>query len=76
MRNPRYDLVIEPRGSLVMFRPLTDAAREWIDEFVIPAAPAGDNVQWFGGALAVEPRYVDDLADGMVQAGLILRMWG
>ena len=67
----RYDLLIEPRGSLVMVRPMSDAARRWIEENV-----AGDDLQWFAGALAVEPRYIEHLTAGMLDAGLILRMWG
>jgi len=29
-----------------------------------------DDAQWFGPALVVEPRYVDDLIAGMRDAGL------
>ena len=51
-------------GSILLFRPLTDAAREWLKENV-----QGD-AQWFGDALVVERRYAGDLAVGMLAAGL------
>ena len=51
-------------GSLVMIKPLTDAAREWIAQNV------SDEQTWFGDRLAVEPRYFDDLFHGMTMDGL------
>jgi hypothetical protein len=48
-------LSIENHGSVVLFRPLTDAMNVWLREHTDPAA------SWFGGALAVEPRYAEDL---------------
>lgn len=59
------DVQIENHGSIFLFRPLTDAAREWVDEFVKP-----DN--WFGNGFAVEGRYALDLANGMQRDGLVV----
>ena len=56
---------VEPHGSVVLIRPLTPGAREWIDQNVGP-----EPWQWMGGALACEPRYVADLVDGMIADGM------
>jgi hypothetical protein len=58
------DAVFEDRGSVWMVRPLTSAGREWLDENVT------GETQWFGGALAVEPRFVQGLIEGMQLDGL------
>lgn len=64
MPNVKLDIHVENNGSLWLIRPLTDAGREWIDENV------SDDSQWIGGALAVEPRYVQALVEGMQLDGL------
>lgn len=53
-----------PWCSVFLFHPLTCAATEWIEENV------GGETQWIGGALAVETRYAEDLALGMMADGL------
>jgi len=58
------DFQIENHGSVVMVRPLNDAARAWVDENV-----GLEDWQWLGGAFACEPRMVEHLAAGMVDAG-------
>jgi hypothetical protein len=58
------DIQFENHGSVWLVRPLTVVGREWIDENV------SDDAQWFGGALAVEPRYVGDIVEGMQIDGL------
>ena len=50
-------VTVEDHGSIYLVRPETDAAREWLTEHT--------DGQWFGNALAVEPRYVVDLLDGL-----------
>jgi len=62
----RIDVSISKHGTLFLFRPNTDAAKSWITEHV-----AGDAL-WFGGALAVEHRYAEDLAAGMLEDGLVI----
>lgn len=54
-------------GSIVFVRPLTDAAREWVNEHV-----ELESWQWMGGAFAVEPRMLEYLLDGMIEDGLKL----
>jgi hypothetical protein len=51
-------------GSIVLVRPLSEAAEAWLAEHI------ADDAMWFGGALAVEPRYIEALIDGMVEDGL------
>ena len=58
------DVNVENHGSLFLFRLNSPAAKAWVDENV------GGDVQWFGGALVVEPRYAHDLAGGMLGDGL------
>lgn len=61
------DVTVEGGGSIFLFRPHTDAARDWIEQHV------QDDAQWIGGGLVVEHRYAHDLADGMLQDGLNVR---
>ena len=63
-RERQPDVVVEDHGSVVLVQPLTAQARDWIDENV------QDDAMWWSGGLVVEPRYVDDLANGMLDAGL------
>ena len=58
------DFIIQNEGSILLFRPLTDAAREWIEEHL------QEDATWFGEALVVQHRYASDLAMGMLAAGL------
>lgn len=60
------DVIRENHGSIWLFRLQTDAAREWVAECVDPDA------QYFGNALAVEHRYVDNLTVGMIEDGLVV----
>ena len=46
---------------------LNDSVRGWIDEYV-----GIEDWQWFGGAFAIEPRYVPDLVAGLIRDGFTL----
>ena len=48
---------VEDHGSLCLVRPLEDWAEEWLKE--------NTDGTWWCGALVVEPRYVDDLLNGL-----------
>ena len=61
------DLSIENHGSVVLVRPVSGAGREWIEEHVY-----SEGWQWFGDALAVEPRCVVALVEGAVNDGLVI----
>lgn len=65
--NRTPDVLIENHGSLMLFRLLTPEAIKWVDENV------SEDAQFFGGGLCVEPRYAQDLAQGMIDAGLTVR---
>jgi len=54
---------VEDHGTIVLIRPLTDDVELWLGENVDPEA------QHFGRALVVEPRYVGELVEGLVEAG-------
>lgn len=59
------DIEIENHGSLALVRPHTPEGEAWIVESVEVPSWA-----WMGGAVAVEPRYVEALAIGASDAGL------
>ena len=58
------DFSIKDIGSLVLVRPLTDDAKAWID-----ANCQAEDWMWFGGALAVEHRYVNSIVEGLTNGG-------
>lgn len=62
----RPDATVENHASLALVRWHTDAARDWIHENV------SNDAQYFGAALVVEPRYVAQLVEGMIGAGLVI----
>jgi hypothetical protein len=61
------DVLVRNEGTVVVFCPLTSAAKAWIDENVQTGA-----LQWFGNALCVEYCFAWGLAQGMKDAGLAL----
>jgi len=60
------DATVENHGSIALLRPHTRAARDWVRDNV------EDTAHYFGAALAVEPRYVAGLVEGMTAAGLVI----
>lgn len=62
------DVIVYNHGSVFLFSLLTPAAQEWVGENV-----ETESHNWLGGSLAVEHRYADKLAVGMIQAGLNVR---
>ena len=58
---------IENHGTLMLVRPLVDNVTEWLDQHT--------DGQWFGGALVVEPRYVEALVEGMREEGFVDDNW-
>ena len=61
------DVEINHCGSVVMFAALTQKSLAWIEENV-----SLESWQWMGNAIAVDPRYVMNLAEGMRADGLIV----
>jgi hypothetical protein len=59
------DVTVRNEGTIWLFRPLTDAAKDWINENV------GESL-WWCDSLACEHRYAPDLLGGMQDDGLIV----
>ncbi len=60
------DIEVENHGTVFLFRPTSEPGRVWLKENV-------DEAQWFGGALACEPRFAEDLAQRVADFGLLIR---
>jgi hypothetical protein len=60
------DLTVSFQGSISLFHPMTEQAREWMATH----CPADNDHQYFCGALVVEARYVEDLRAHAVEDGL------
>lgn len=52
-------VAIEHYGSVVLIRPLSLEVANWLEEHT--------HGTWWGGALVVEPRYVEDLLASLVE---------
>lgn len=60
------DLTISDHGSLVLFRPQTELAHDWLREH----CSSGADHMYLGAALVVEPRYVNELLAHAMEDGL------
>lgn len=56
-----HDVSVENHGSLHLVRPANVAAQDWLESHT--------DGMWYGGGLAVEPRYTVDLLLGMKDHG-------
>ena len=61
----KYDFVTQDHGSIVLLKPLSEAGKIWIDEHI----GQGDEVQYWGDSVVVEPRYIRDIIDGIEADG-------
>jgi len=71
-RNPRKttpDFLIENHGSVFLLRPLTDAARNWIDEHI----GADNGFQPMYPTVLIEHRYIFAIVRGLVEEGWACR---
>ena len=66
-RTPQADFRITYHGTVTTITPLSDACREWLEENV-----EIEPWQRFGNSIAVEPRYVEQLAKVMIEQGLVI----
>lgn len=66
---PKYDIRLENHGSVFLVRPMNDKAQEWLKNAV------QEDAQWLGNALAVEPRYVAGLMEGLSDEGFQVSGW-
>jgi hypothetical protein len=62
------DLRFENHLSLFLIRPLTSEGQLWLDENV-----GDDETLTFGGAVVCEPRFVEPIYHGAIEAGLVVR---
>jgi hypothetical protein len=58
------DFTAAHHGSLFLLHPLTPAATAWVDAHL-----PEDRMTWAGGVV-VEPRYLDDIVNGILGDGL------
>ena len=58
------DFFLSDQGSLAILVPLSEEAHDWIDENL------GEGAIWYGRGIAIEPRYVGGLLEGITSDGL------
>lgn len=58
------DFSYRNEGSIVLLKPISEAAREWVADHL------PDDAQWFGGSIVIEPRYFDPIAGGIESDGM------
>ena len=58
------DFQITDQGTIILIRPLNEAARQWLDENVVT-----EPWQWVNDALCVEARFARDLIIEIEQTG-------
>lgn len=61
------DFVVMNHGSIVTLTPTSKAAHEWIAEYIPETS-----MRWGGCSIAVEPRFVGDIVEGITESGLSL----
>jgi hypothetical protein len=61
------DFRISEHGSILAIKPVSDAARQWLDENVV-----SEPWQWIDGALCVEFRFARDLIAEIDAAGFCI----
>ena len=61
------DFTVSGGGSIYIVEPLSEDAKDWVDENVGLEA-----WQWWGNGFTVEHRYIGDLVEGMLSDGLVL----
>ena len=62
------DVLVYNEGTIWLFNPLSERAKEWVTEHV-----AAEPWQWRSHALAVEHRYAPAIAEAMVGDGLVVQ---
>ena len=58
------DFQIADHGSIISIKPVSEAARTWVDENVV-----SEPWQWLGGALCVDTRCARNLIDEIAAEG-------
>ena len=66
-QSPRANFCVTYHGTITAITPLSDACREWLEDTV-----AIEPWQRFGSSIAGGPRYVEQLAEAMIEDGLVM----
>jgi hypothetical protein len=61
------DFTLENHGSIALLRPLTQAARQWVEHNV-----SQEGFQPFWPSVVVEPRFAPDILHGISGEGLVV----
>ena len=64
------DARITNEGSLYLLTPISDVAKDWVEERL------SDDRSTLGNSIAVEPRYIMDITVGMIESGLEVEVDG
>lgn len=65
----KADFCLENYGSILLLRPLSDAAEDWVNEHI-----GRDNgFQPYWPTVVIEPRYLADILEGVKAEGLAVR---
>ena len=64
------DIELQGKGSVWLMHTMTDRAEEWAEEHI------QEDAQMLGSAIAIEHRYVPDIAIAALQAGLSVSLNG
>ncbi len=62
----RPDFSLSWHGTVALLRPNNDDAARWLDE------TAPEDAQFWCSALAIEPRYVQNVVDAANEAGFVV----
>lgn len=63
------DFCLEDHGSILLLRPLSDAAEQWVNENI----GESNGFQPYWPTVVIEPRYVADILEGVRLDGLEVR---
>ena len=64
------DFSLYDSGSILLLTPMSDEAKDWVKEHL------PEDIRTFGRGFAVEPRYMNDIMDGLTSEGLTIRGYG
>jgi hypothetical protein len=56
------DITVENHGTIILVRPHTSDARNWLCTHC-------EHAMWYGRAVACEPRYVAPIVEGLIADG-------
>jgi hypothetical protein len=59
------DLLVHGGGTVYLLRPVSPAGAAWVEQHI------PDDATWFGGAVAVEHRFIGPIVEGATGDGLV-----